>query len=62
MKRRWMRCRERDTEGIDDARRLLAEAHAATADINQLIERLAARRRENRFGPKIHAALQGKPT
>ena len=55
----WFRKKPRDVSGIEESRRLLAEAHAATPEIDALASRLEARRRENRFGPKIHAALQG---
>lgn len=60
--RAWWKRNPKDVEGIEDSRRRLEQAHEATADIVALTERLEARRRENRFGRKIHAALQGEAT
>jgi len=60
--RAWWKRNPEDVEGIEDSRRRLEEAHEATADIIDLTNRLAARRQENRFGRKIHAALQGEAT
>lgn len=55
----WWKRPDRDFEGIEESRRVLAEAHAETAEVQELAARLRAKRKANNFGPRIHAALQG---
>ena len=56
----WFRRKPRDT-GLEEARQMLADAHAQTPEVKALAASLAAKRRANGLGPKIEAALRGKP-
>ena len=58
----WWSKPKPDSDGIEQARRMLAQAHAETPEVRELAARLRAKRKANNFGPRIHAALQGKVT
>lgn len=61
---RWpfcFRADPHDEAAIEDAHRRLARAIEEGKDIEALVRRLEARRKQNHFGEKIHAALRGTP-